>query len=304
MKSCSGSWRLRIAGVRLAVSSEQAIRLRIGNPLYRPFVAGAVAGRENPMIGIRLVLGPLPSLQGLEKIYDTRESWFMCRDKKHFWIAMAPPRHSEPFWIARFDRRVTRVIVYLPSVSPAPGKRMAELELPVVYPLDQLLLMYFLARRQGVLTHAAGVVRGGKAMIFAGASGAGKSTFSELLTAAKIGKLLSDERVIVREIDGVMQAFGTPWSGTAGIARNANAPLAGIYFLKHGQNNHIEKLASGAALDKLLPMLSIPWYDPDTMSRIIAFAKHLLGKVPAFEMSFKPDRSAVDFFWQFIKKTS
>jgi hypothetical protein len=178
------------------------------------------------------------------------------------------------------------------------------LDNPVCYPLDQLLLMYFLATRQGVLTHAAGVVRGGKAMIFPGCSGAGKSTFSQLLAAARVGKLLSDERVIVREINGTMRAFGTPWTGTAGIARNVNAPLAGIYFLKHGQRNHMRKMAAKDILDRLLPLLSIPWYDPDTMSPIIAFAKHLVARVPAYEMSFKPDRSAVDFFWQFQKSIS
>ncbi len=174
--------------------------------------------------------------------------------------------------------------------------------LPLVYPLDQLLLMYFLARRKGILTHAAGIARRGKAFIFPGVSGAGKSTFSGLLLQAGTGKMLSDERIIVREIDGVMQAFGTPWAGTAGIACNASAPLAGIFFLKHGKSNRIEKLDAGAAADRLLPMASIPWYDPDTMAPIVAFAKRLAARVPAYEMSFTPDRSAIDLFLKNIIK--
>ncbi|HEX7502511.1 MAG TPA: hypothetical protein VF451_03745, partial [Acidobacteriota bacterium] len=146
--------------------------------------------------------------------------------------------------------------------------------------------------------------RNGKALIFPGCSGAGKSTFSQMLAEARIGKLLSDERMIVREMDGTMQAFGTPWAGTAGIARDGRAPLAGIYFLTHGRDNRVEKLAAAEALDKLLPLVSIPWYDPETMVPIIAFAKRLVAKVPAFEMSFKPDRSAIDFFRTFTKKPS
>ena len=173
-----------------------------------------------------------------------------------------------------------------------------------MYPLDQLLLMHFLARRRGILTHAAGVVENGRSFIFTGASGAGKSTFSELLALAGTGKLLSDERMIVREMAGAMRAFGTPWAGTAGIARNGDAPLAGIFFLKHAPGNRIEKLAPGDALDRLLPLLSIPWYDPDTLSRIIAFAKRLAAKVPAYELGFTPDRSAADFFWRFQKTVS
>jgi hypothetical protein len=125
-----------------------------------------------------------------------------------------------------------------------------------------------------------------------------------LLAEARIGRLLSDERMIVREMDGTMRAFGTPWAGTAGIARNGNAPLAGICFLKHGQSNHIEKLAAGKALEKLLPLVSIPWYDPDTAAPLIAFAKRLASRIPAYEMNFTPERTAVEHFWKFYKTLS
>ena len=99
-----------------------------------------------------------------------------------------------------------------------------------------------------------------------------------------------------------MQAFGTPWAGTAGIARDGSAPLAGIFFLKHGKYNRIEKLAASVAADRLLPLASIPWYDPDTLAPIVAFAKRLAAKVPVYELSFIPDSSAVRFFWNFVKK--
>lgn len=294
---------LRIGGISFIISAEPAIRSRFASPLYRSFVVSAVLEKKNSTIPIYLKNDIWPEVKRRGKIFDTQDSWTMYRDGRGFWLSLAPVQQDKPLWIARFDRRVNRVTIYCQSLPPVGGKRKI-VNLPIEYPLDQLLLMYFLAPRQGMLTHAAGVARGGKAFIFPGASGAGKSTFSGLLAEARIGKLLSDERMIVREIDGAMQAFGTPWAGTAGIARNASAPLAGIFFLKHGQNNNIEKLTAGAALDKFLPLISIPWYDPDAMARIIAFAKQVVAQVPAYELCFKPDRSAVDFFRQFIKKTS
>jgi hypothetical protein len=114
--------------------------------------------------------------------------------------------------------------------------------------------------------------------------------------------MLSDERMIVREIKGEMNAFGTPWAGTAGIARSGSAPLAGIFFLKHGKSNRIEKLDAAAAADRLLPLASIPWYDPDTAAPIITFAKRIFAVVPAWEFSFTPDRSAIDHFRKSIKE--
>lgn len=295
---------LRIGGVTLTISHPSAIRLQKPDPNYRDFFGAAVGENEHSQIQARLVFGKMPDLSRLDMTFDTRESWSLYNDGRGYWLSLHPALHPQPFWIARFDRRVDRVIVYYAPLAAAGEEKEVELSNPLGYPLDQLLLMYFLATRKGILTHAAGLVRNDKAFLFAGASGAGKSTFSELLAAAKVGKLLSDERIIVREMDGTMLAFGTPWAGTAGIAHNGRAPLAGIFFLKHGRSNQIEKLATGDALDRLLPLVSIPWYDPDTVERIIAFAKHLAATVPAYEMRFKPDRSAVDFFRQFIKTTS
>ena len=85
---------------------------------------------------------------------------------------------------------------------------------------------------------------------------------------------------------------------------DGNAPLAGLFFLKHGKTNRIEKLDTVAAADQLLPVISIPWYDPDITASIIAFAKDLAATIPAYEMSFTPDKSAVDSFRSFIEKKS
>ena len=206
-------------------------------------------------------------------------------------------------WIARFASDAGRVDLYCRFRREGKSGRRI-IDLPLVYPLDQLLLMYYFARRKGMLAHAAGMVLKGKAYLFAGASGAGKSTFSELLVQAKLGKVLSDERMIVREIKGEMIAFGTPWAGTALIARSGSAPMAAVFFLKHGRENRVVKLDPVAASDRILSMLSIPWYDPDTAAPIIAFAKRVMANVPAFEFQFTPDRSAVEFFRKFMKISS
>lgn len=230
----------------------------------------------------------------MKKIFDTRESWSLYADEKRFWAVYQPPLQAAPFWVAGFDRRASRVDFHSPAADGPVH--------PVAYPLDQLLLMHYFAGRKGLLTHAAGWVHGGKAHLFAGASGAGKSTISELLAAAETGKMLSDERMIVREIRGKMTAFGTPWAGTAGIARSGQAPLAGIFFLKHGKTNRIEKLEPAAAADRLLPMISIPWYDADVAAPVIAFARRVCAAVPCHEYSFTPGRAAVDFIAEFTGK--
>jgi len=292
---------LSIGGIEIQISAPGATRLRVSNLLYRPFLRRFRGGACATRISVRVICAPRPPRQDLEKLFDTQDSWSLYRAGKSYWLDLAPALSEKTLWSARFDHGARRVDLYcLPGAECIHGQRVVSL--PLVYPLDQLLLMYFLARRKGILTHAAGVALGGKAFIFPGVSGAGKSTFSGLLVEARRGRMLSDERIIVREVDGVMRAFGTPWAGTAGIARAGSAPLAGILFLKHGKSNRIERLDAAAAADRLLPVASIPWYDPDTAAPIIAFAKRLMARVPAYEMSFTPDGSAIDFFQDFIRK--
>lgn len=293
---------MNIAGVRLHIAPPPGVRLRSPGSLYRGFKAtgGDAAGR--PAIGIRLSVDGFPSLGGLKERFTTTDSWSVLDDGGWRWIAFHPAQRAEPHWIARLDSGVRRVIVFCKARLPKGGKGRPMLDQPVTYPLDQLLMMHFLARRRGMLVHTAGVVIAGKAYLFAGVSGAGKSTFSLLLAAARAGRMLSDERVIVRLVKGRPVAFGTPWAGTANIASAGSAPLAGIFFLKHGCGNEIRRLDPVAAADRMLPMVSIPWYDPDTAVPIIAFVKRLASRVPAHEFSFVRDGSAVGHFLKSIKE--
>jgi hypothetical protein len=295
---------LTIAGVTFAISSGRSFPLRCRDENYRPFVGQAVKSATRSIIRTFLRFGEFPSLGGMEKVYDTGESWSMYREKKDLWITLAPPGKGLPFWTARFDSRASRLTFFCRSLPALPGSKKKDLDLPIVYPIDQLLLMYYFARRRGLLLHGAGMVLKNRAYVFAGVSGAGKSTFSELLVKARAGKVLSDERMIVRALASEMVAFGTPWSGTACIARDGSAPLAGIFFLKHGSANAIRPLMPVEALDRLLPAVSIPWYDPDTAAPIIAFAKQLTTAIPCHEFSFTPDSEAIDCFQEFLKQES
>jgi hypothetical protein len=294
------SQTLQIGSVTIEIYHDPAINPLNHDHSYRSFLDGTGTGKSNSKIQARLVLGKMPNLSRLRKLFDTRESWSIYGDGRGYWISFQPVPHPHPFWIARFDRQASRAIVYCGSPLREVHGKKDDLANPICYPLDQLLLMYHLAYRDGVLLHATGIDLG----IFPGCSGAGKSTLARLFAACRTGKLLSDERVAVRRTGSEWQVFGTPWAGTEGIASNECAPLTGMFFLKHDERNHLRELTVESALEYLLPILSIPWYDHEVMSRIVAFAKQLVAKVPAYEMGFKPDRSAVDFFLKFQKTLS
>jgi serine kinase of HPr protein (carbohydrate metabolism regulator) len=160
--------------------------------------------------------------------------------------------------------------------------------------------MYILARRHGALLHAAGIDINGKGYIFPGKSGAGKSTITRQFAALGDTGLLSDDRIVVRKIEGGFKAYGTPWPGEAGIALNKSVPLAGIFFINHGSANRIREITPKEALARLLPVTSIPWYDREVMDRILTFCEDLISSVPIYELDFKPSVEVVDVFERFV----
>ncbi len=173
---------------------------------------------------------------------------------------------------------------------------------PLRYPVDQLLLMLILARRQGAVIHSAGINFFDRTCLFPGISGAGKSTISRLCAGKRDMEILSDDRIIVKQDDDGFRAYGTPWSGEAGIAVNRSAPLAAVFFLKKGEENRITKLSPAEALKLLLPTVSIPWFDPAGRDGVLNFCDRLLSATPLYKLSFTTDGTVADFLAEFMIK--
>ena len=106
------------------------------------------------------------------------------------------------------------------------------------YSIDAVLRIVHslvLAQDAGFLVHAASAVRNGKAFLFSGVSGAGKTTISRLAPAD--ATLLTDEISYVRKDGNSYVAFGTPFTGElAKVGENMSAPVAALYFLAQGSS--------------------------------------------------------------------
>ena len=163
---------------------------------------------------------------------------------------------------------------------------------PFSYPLDQFLLVYVLAEREGALFHACSVDLDGKGYILPGRSGAGKSTISGIFES-KGYSVLSDDRVVVRKIGDAFRVFGTPWTGDAGIAENRALPLDGMLFVVHGEENRLVKISAKEAFERLIPVTSILWYDEKVLPSMLSFCEDLAMNMPAYDLYFRPEEDVV-----------
>ena len=167
---------------------------------------------------------------------------------------------------------------------------------PLEYPLDELVMIHRLAcGGEGVETHAVGIADdAGHGYLFLGHSGAGKSTTARLWLSQPNAHVLSDDRIILREREGQIWMYGTPWHGDAGIASPACAPLSDIFLLEHGNKTELIRISPGRAAAELLARSFVPHHSPKALQFTLQFLDRVARKTPCSIFRFLPDKSAVE----------
>jgi hypothetical protein len=159
------------------------------------------------------------------------------------------------------------------------------------YSIDTVLRIIhslILAREGGLLIHAASAVRNGRAFVFAGISGAGKTTISRLSPADV--SLLTDEISYLRRNGHGYIAYGTPFAGElAKVGENVRAPLAALYLLRQGPKNVIEPISPGEAARAVLKNVLFFAQDPELVGMVFESTCDLAQQVPVYELTFVPD---------------
>jgi len=179
---------------------------------------------------------------------------------------------------------------FLAEWNPAAGRgRIRQSRNP--HSIDAVLRIVHslvLAKEGGLLLHSASAVRDGRAFLFAGVSGAGKTTISRL--APSDATLLTDEISYVRRHGDGYTAFGTPFTGElAKLGENISAPVAALYLLAQGTENRIEPVSPGEAFRSLLSNVLFFAEEQDLVQSIFSVAFDFVSRVPVSRLTFLPD---------------
>jgi hypothetical protein len=165
------------------------------------------------------------------------------------------------------------------------------------YALDSLLrvlLSWKLLSYEGFLLHAATIARNGKAFVFPGRSGAGKSTMASL---SPEGSVLTDEISLLRRENGVWRAYGTPfWGEFHAAGSNRSAPVAGIFRLLQASENALTPLSEREILRMLLPNVLFFSSEPSANQRLLNILGCAAEEVPCGSLSFRKNPA----FWEVL----
>lgn len=145
-----------------------------------------------------------------------------------------------------------------------------------------------------VAIHSSVIAYQGRSVLFLGESGTGKSTHTRLWREHIEGAmLLNDDSPIVRVIDGVVYAYGSPWSGKTPCYRSERLPLAACVRLSQAPCNDMRQLSLIEGYAALHPSCPPDFaYDDDLYDGICETLDQLLSLIPVYHLACLPDAAA------------
>lgn len=297
--------KLRIAGVIIQIESVFALEKfseeekksqtmeRFDNFFYK--------GKGKPDIIIKVdIVDKLPVINGKNifittHFQDGNENWRFLKRGENY-IYKSPLENKKQ--VVVINKGLDRIRAYL---LPKQNKGYVWHTTDIIYDFLQVLLISYLARRnEGIFTHAIGVkdLTDGKGFLFAGKSGAGKTTTARIWHKNAKAMVLNDDRIIVRKVDGKFFIYGSPWHGEFSdylISRIGSAPLKKLFFIYHSPENIAARISHKKAFGLLYPALFPAFWDKKCLENIASFCQDLIKNIPCYSLGFVNDGRIVKF---------
>lgn len=258
---------------------------------YRLFAA---ASAQKPVFEAEICVGAIPEYDA-EMIYEPEHAGIG-------FITSRASRLSNGSLILDFMHIEDSVLRLRMKMSPALDR--AEIVLAPggdsndTFFLTHALMIAFMLATCGngtLLIHASSVLFGGKAYLFQGKSGTGKSTHASLWVHNIAGaELLNDDNPVIRfKDDGVAMAYGSPWSGKTHCYRNVAAPIGAFVRIVRAKENVLQGLSPLRAYASLTAsVFFMPFLGDGLREKRHRTLERLAGAVPCREMHCRPDADA------------
>jgi hypothetical protein len=153
----------------------------------------------------------------------------------------------------------------------------------------RVALSVALPRHDTLLFHASAIAARGRAHVFAGVSGAGKSTISSLLAGVPGCVRLADDLLIASRRDGGWFVEAPPFAGTAGLPHGEVVPLADVNLLAQARAHRRQHVEAPLALRELMRHVVVFAAEASTSEIVLGLASRLVAEVPVFRLEFAKD---------------
>ncbi|MCC8071806.1 MAG: phosphoenolpyruvate carboxykinase [Bacteroidales bacterium] len=244
----------RIGDFNLRIwSSDHAIESGLGRmlPTFEPFIVSTEPS-EPSLLDLQLSCRTTDSImlptdaRLIESSADDLGYFRLSESEQSgYWVELRHRAHTSTHYLT-FDPLCLHPRVSLNLADPFVGNALSS--------LIRILFSQAILYHQAVAIHASAVVYQGRAYLFLGRSGTGKSTHSRLwLHALPSAHLLNDDNPLLRFVNGELYAYGSPWSGKTSCHLNERARVGAILRLRQASHDHYWPLTGVEAFKALLP---------------------------------------------------
>ena len=150
-----------------------------------------------------------------------------------------------------------------------------------------------LAQQNGLcVMHSASLLYQGKAWLFSGHSGSGKSTHVGLWHDTFGTPWINGDLNLLGTKDGQAVCHGLPWCGTSKITTPGTFPLGGVTFLKQAPYDKVSRIGSAAFSLALAQRMITPNWTKAMMQESITAAQDIASLIHGFRLECTKDPSA------------
>lgn len=151
-------------------------------------------------------------------------------------------------------------------------------------PVIRLLFARYAQTKGQLFLHSASLLYQGKAWLFSGSSGTGKSTHTNLWHTLWGTPVLNGDLNLLALKDGKPIVYGTPWCGTSGISDNASHPLGGIVLLKQDSREQLVLLTPDEQIIGLLQRVISPSDTASHLCKNLEVIKEITKQIPVVRL--------------------
>jgi hypothetical protein len=166
--------------------------------------------------------------------------------------------------------------------------------LALKHALTNLYSSFIVYHNWGLLIHSSCVIEKGKAHIFAGHSGAGKSTAARLSYPRE---LLSDEATLVKITSNGVRIYNSPFRSELEAQQfEGDVELASVQMLHQALQNKRTRIQKSDALVHLMDKVFFWPHSQEETKEILRLMTMMVKQVPVYELHFQKNNT----FWELI----
>lgn len=266
------------AGVKIRIESEEPIRDSGEFPAF-------IAGDEKADFTVRVIQNAVPERTGICISEKPASALYFSDGTKKLYSSYCTAYDRKWHDYACFERKGDAGILTVDGTDGLWDNMI----------IKAIALPALMLEKGRAVLHSSYVLHKGKAVIFTGASGAGKSTQAALWNESFGAVTVNGDRTALGFENGVLTAYGFPLCGSSAVALNVTAPVKAVVSLGKSAENSISMVGAGEAFGILMNGMCYEPRDREESELASDFASKTAASVPVYRFLCRPDSSAAEF---------